>query len=109
VLEYKQHKKESYCTKPFDTLWVFHIILIIIFRVFDCLENYFNYMLALMDLGRDITGVRRARLKAIAMWCCKLSVYCGFLALTLVGIFWFIKEGRCLTSSDNNAEFKMTF
>jgi len=66
-------------------------------------------MMAIMDLGRDITEVRTARVRAIAMSGCKLSVYCGFLALTLLGVVWFIQEGRCLTYSDNNAEFKMIF
>lgn len=111
--DYTKYKKEGNCTKPFGLFWIGHFTSIVMFRVFHYLEKYAHYRLLLVAIMRDITRVRSARLRVLAMRGCKLLSYYGFLIFTVIGSVWFVQDGRCLNQLDekssNHAEIKMAF
>jgi len=88
--------KYGECSKAFGSFWIAHFACIIIFRLFQYLQRYFLYRMALEVFEEDNTQLRRAQFWAIIMLSGKLTAYFGFLVLTIIWSTWFFQRGTCV-------------
>lgn len=111
--DYAKYQEDGKCTKPFGLFWIGFFVSMIMFRFFHyqkkCAE-YHYYRL----LEREAPFLlRRARFWVNIVRGFKVLAYFGVLGFTILGSVWFVLEGSCLNSLDENsneyAEFKMAF